>query len=149
MNTNWVNWKNRNQLSKLDQPGVYYLAHSTKNFSKMSFEIIEDIIYIGMTISQRGLKGRFSQFSTSMNGTINRHGGGDRIYFRHKNSISKFLDNLYVSVQQFPVSKNRDLPSDWRMKGKCVKQEYVGFADYIDKFKQLPEFNDHKRSPKK
>ena len=83
-----------------------------------------------------------------MEGKYNTHGGAQRVRFKYKD-FNEFFDDLFVSVYSFPVSKTRDTADDWRNKGSCVKHEYVSFAEYLDLYGFLPEFNDHAKSKKK
>ena len=145
MNTKWTSWGNRNQIQNI-QPGVYYLAHTEQNISGNDFSMIKEIIYIGVTISKGGTKGRLGQFRDTMERNYNNHGGAQRVRFKHKNS-TLFFNNLYVSVLPFPLLSNNG--DDLRIKGECLKHEYVSFAEYVDLYGVLPEFNDQKRSLKK
>jgi len=147
-NTIWYNWNNRNKIPKKNQPGVYFLAITNKDISSNEFSLIPEIIYIGMTISQSGIKGRLDQFERTMKRKNETHGGAQRVRFKHQD-YELFFKNLYVSVCSFPLSLRRDTPEDWKMKGECAKHEYVSFATYLEKYGQLPEFNDHLRSKKK
>ncbi len=148
MNSNWKKWNQKNSTQNLNQPGIYYLAYSENDISDTPFDMIKEIIYIGMTISKNGVKGRLGQFVSAMKGKKGIHGGGDRVKFKH-NDEKSFFDKLYVSVCSFQLSNSGETSNDWRIKAECVKHEYVSFADYIDKQGQLPEFNDQKRSKKK
>ena len=87
------------------------------------------------------------QFEATMNGKTG-HGGAERVLFKHKNP-DKFFSKAYVSAKIFPLSATRDTPNDWRTKSKCVGFEFKSFADYLEKYNMLPEFNDHKKSKKK
>jgi hypothetical protein len=147
-NSNWTKWNERNRLDDMKQPGIYFIAHTNNDISGQPFSLIEEIIYIGMTISNNGLKGRLDQFLIGMKGKMGIHGGAERVKFKHKDEKLFFRD-CYVSVCPFPLSKSRDTVTDLRIKGECVKHEYTSFADYMAKFGRLPEFNDQERSKKK
>jgi hypothetical protein len=147
-NTKWVSWNKRNTIIDKDQPAIYYIAHSTTNLDGNDFSYCEEIVYIGMTISNNGLKGRLDQFEKAMHGYMGVHGGAERVKFKHKDSDTFFKDT-YVSACIFKISKNKNLSEDWRTKGDCVGHEYNSFANYMDLFGRLPEFNDQKRSKKK
>ncbi len=148
MNTKWVKWDNIASIPNIKQPGIYFLTHTKTNIDGQDFKMLQEIIYIGMTISKKGVKGRLYQFERAMKGINGVHGGAERVRFKHKKHKS-LLGNLYVSIRLFPVSEEQNDPKDWRQKGECVKHEYVSFADYINKYNQLPEFNDQQKSPKK
>ncbi len=148
MNTNWIKWNQRSQIPNKSQPGIYFLAYTKEDISGKRFSLIKEIIYIGMTISKSGVIGRLDQFKVTMEGKYNTHGGAQRVRFKYKN-FNEFFNDLFVSVYSFPVSKTRDTADDWRIKGECVKHEYVSFAEYLDLFGFLPEFNDQSKSKKK
>jgi len=147
-NTKWVSWKNRNSIPHRNQPAIYFIAYVDQNIEGQDFTYREEIIYIGMTISKSGLKGRLDQFEKAMYGSEKVHGGAERVRFKYSNAKS-FFDNAFVSACIFELSKNGNTADDWRIKGDCVGHEYKSFADYIDQHKKLPEFNDQKRSKKK
>ncbi|MCK5542828.1 MAG: hypothetical protein KAI40_09050 [Desulfobacterales bacterium] len=83
-----------------------------------------------------------------MNGKNKIHGGAERVRFKHQNAM-EFFQNVCVSIKSFPLSENQNPSFDWRQKGECVKHEYVSFANYIDRYGELPEFNDQDKSRKK
>jgi hypothetical protein len=146
--TKWFKWIDRIQIEDINQPAVYYIANSKNNISGQDFSYLEDIIYIGMTISKKGLKGRLDQFDAAMKGKNNIHGGADRVKFKHKNAIT-FFNDTYIAACIFKLSNSRETPTDWNIKGDCVGHEYKSFAKYLKTFKRLPEFNDQKKSKKK
>lgn len=147
-NTNWYKWSDRNKIVNKSQPAVYFIAYSENVISGNAFTMLKEIIYIGMTISVKGLKSRLEQFEKSMKGGEGIHGGAERVRFKHKD-FNKFLNNVYVSARIFHLSATKNTSSDWRIKGACIGHEYISFADYIDLYHELPEFNDHNRSKKK
>lgn len=147
-NTKWYKWKDRNKIEKKDQPSIYFIALSYNDISENEFSLIKEIIYIGMTISAKGLKGRLDQFESTMKGANRVHGGAERVRFKYPNSDA-FFEKTYVSARIFPISSSRKTSDDWRIKGDCVRHEYVSFADYFDLYNNLPEFNDPEKSKKK
>ena len=146
--TIWIPWNERNNILKKDQPAIYYIAYSKVNIAYHDFSYIEDIVYIGMTISNKGLKGRLDQFEKAMKGADKVHGGAERVRFKHK-VANEFFENTYVSACIFELSKEKNTSNDWRIKGDCVGHEYKSFAKYLYIHKKLPEFNDMKKSKKK
>jgi len=135
-------------ISKKDQPAIYYIANSKVNITDNDFSYIKEIVYIGMTISNKGLKGRLDQFEKTMKGSDGAHGGAERVRFKHKDA-DDFFKNTYVSACIFELSKEKNTSNDWRIKGDCVGYEYKSFAEYLDNHNKLPEFNDIKKSKKK
>lgn len=62
----WVKWDKRNNLNNVDFPGVYIIALCENNIEGNNFDWREDIIYIGMTNSKKGLIGRLKQFDNTI-----------------------------------------------------------------------------------
>jgi hypothetical protein len=146
-NTKWYKWEKRNEIESKNQPAIYYIAYSETDISKSDFSLLKEIVYIGMTVSIGGLKSRLDQFEATMRGKTG-HGGAARVLFKHKEADA-FFRKAYVSARIFPISTTRDTPNDWRIKSECVGLEYKSFADYLEQYNMLPEFNDHKKSKKK
>ena len=147
-NTIWYKWKDRNKIENRKQPAIYFIAHSYEDISGNEFSMRKDIVYIGMTVSKNGLKGRLDQFEATLKFSNRTHGGAERVRFKHPNYID-FFEKTYISARIFPLSISRDSSNDWRVKGDCVGHEYKSFADYFDEYNKLPEFNDQKESKKK
>lgn len=143
----WTKWSKRNELLKLQYPGIYAIALSKKDISGESFSWRSEIIYIGMTNSKGGLKSRLGQFENTIIGKEG-HGGAHRVRFKHPN-YSKLVSTLYVSICPFECNVQSNDPIDLRIMGEVAKFEYECFALFVEHFGALPEFNDKKRSPKK
>jgi len=142
----WILWGNRNKLNDLQYPGVYAIAHSEVSLAGNIFSWVDEIIYIGMTNSISGLKGRLKQFDNTIIGKTG-HGGADRVRYKYRD-YDKFIEKLYVSVSPFECDVKSHRPSDLRIMGDVAKFEYLCSAHYVDIFGMFPEFNDKKRSPK-
>lgn len=143
----WIKWNNRLHISEIKEPGIYFIALSDMELTGKPFELNKEIIYIGMSISKKGVLSRLSQFEKGMLGKDGTHGGAERVRFKHKNPDS-FFENIYVFVKSFPLKQNDEV-YNWKQKGECVKHEYVSFAEYLNNYGELPEFNDQKKSKKK
>jgi len=144
--SNWQHWQDRNQLYNLKYPGIYILLYTQNDISSTRFDWKKDIIYVGMTNSKGGLKSRLQQFENTIAGKTG-HGGAERVIYKHSN-YKKFASNLYVSVCPFICDITSNNAKDLLIMGKVVEFEYICFAEYVKRFKCLPEFNDKKRSPK-
>jgi hypothetical protein len=144
----WKHWQDRNQLDNLKYPGIYILLYGKNNISGRNFYWAKNIIYVGMTNSKGGLKGRLQQFENTIAGKTRRHGGAERVIYKHK-QYSKFISDLYVSVRPFICDTTSNGVKDLFIMGKVAEFEYICFAEYVKRFKHLPEFNDKKESPKK
>ncbi len=144
--TKWLKWDNRDAPEGIVYPGVYIAAISEQDLSDNKFSWIPEIIYIGMTNSVTGLKGRLKQFDNTIVGKSG-HGGADRVLYKHQDYI-KLVSKLYVAVSPFKCNVKSDRPEDFRIMGKVAKFEYDCFAQFVGKFGSLPEFNNIKQSPK-
>lgn len=144
--TNWNRWAARSDLDGLTYPGVYALAISKSDISGTPFGWIPEIAYIGMTNAKGGLKSRLGQFNDTIKGG-NGHGGGHRFRFKYSD-YEVLIRILYVSIRPFLCDVTSENPDDFRIMGEVAKYEYECFALFVERFGQLPEFNDKKRSPK-
>lgn len=142
----WIKWGHRNNLKNLKFPGVYSIAYHHENLENQEFKWINEIIYIGMTNSQKGLKSRLKQFDNTIIGKTG-HGGADRVRYEFED-YEKLTNNLYVSVQSIECDVTSNLPQDLRKMGNVAKLEYDCFAKFSECFNRLPKFNDKKNSPK-
>ena len=107
-NTNWIPWNKRNTISKKNQPAIYYIAFSEVSIEGDDFSYIAEIVYIGMTISNNGLKGRLDQFEKAMGGLPGVHGGAERVRFKHQD-VAEFFKKTYISACIFELSKEKKL----------------------------------------
>lgn len=101
-----------------------------------------DIIYVGMTNSLGGLRGRLRQFDQTMAGNL-RHGGADRVRVRHRD-YTRFAKTAYVALAPFSCTPGSTLPRDLKVMGAVARFEFLCLAAYADKFDRLPEFNNRK-----
>lgn len=145
--TKWIRWDERDSLVGIQYPGVYACAISKNNISGDEFSWISNIIYIGMTNSLAGLKGRLKQFDNTIVGKSG-HSGAYRVLYKHQN-YDKLISKLYVAVSRFKCDVETGSPVDLRVMGKVAKFEYDCFACYMEEYDKLPEFNDKKRSKNK
>lgn len=142
----WMLWENRNELNNINYPGVYAIRYSSRNIENRTFSWHKEIIYIGMTNGITGLKGRLKAFDNTIIGKRG-HGGADRVRYKHQN-YKKLVKNLYVSVAYFKTDVKAINPRDLIIMGNVAKFEYQCFAQYVDKFGKLPEFNNKELSKK-
>jgi hypothetical protein len=142
----WSSWRERNEISNLQYPGIYAILYSDELLSGNRFSWSKKIIYIGMTNSRGGLRSRLRQFDKTLQGEI-KHGGADRVLYRHQ-VYNQLASLLYLSVLSVPCDIKSGKPNDLRIMGEVARLEYFCFAEYAERFGRLPEFNDKKRSPK-
>lgn len=144
--TEWMKWPERIRADGIQYPGIYICAISQVDLAGIKFKWSPEIIYIGMTNSLSGLKGRLKQFDNTIAGKTG-HGGADRVRYKHQ-SYDKLIPSLYVSVAPFTCSVISGTPDDLRVMGNVAKFEYDCFAQFKELFGELPEFNNKKLSPK-
>lgn len=146
--SHWVTWPGRKDLNNLQYPGVYVISYNKHNMNNKSFNWIEEIIYVGMTNSKKGIKNRLRQFDNTICWKGNNHGGAKRVRYKYKD-YDKLIKYLYVAVCPFICDVTSNEGKDLRIMGKVAEYEYICFAEYVEEFGMQPEFNDKKRSPKK
>ena len=144
--SSWRPWLHRNEALGVEYPGVYALAYSTRNIAGKPFSWRKEIIYVGMTNSASGLKGRLKQFDNTISGKTG-HGGAERVRYKHR-KYDKLVQNLYAAVAPFKCDATSNESRDLRKMGEVTKFEYLCFAHFVEKFGELPEFNNKKDSPK-
>ena len=128
---------------------------SEDDLEGQEFEWHEKIVYIGMTCSAAGLKGRLAQFNNTLRDKSGGgHGGADRFRydFQEKEKVEELENSLYVAVYPFPFKdqKPRDSVSveNLLVQGRVANAEYVALAVYVHRFTRLPKYNNMKASPK-
>ncbi|WP_103664990.1 GIY-YIG nuclease family protein [Gracilimonas amylolytica] len=144
----WKKWDNRELLDGLTFPGVYILAITDQSIGGNEFSWLEEIVYVGMTNSKKGLKSRWYQFDRTIRGYTG-HGGAKR--FRYDYSDYKSLkSNLFVSARYFQCNNKiyPPKPEDLIIMGEVAKFEYVCIAEYMKRFGRRPKYNDTVNSPK-
>lgn len=142
----WHKWVNRADLPNSNFPGVYIIAKSNSDISGHKFLWIPEIIYIGMTNSKGGLKSRLNQFDKTLCRNI-QHGGADRMLYKYRN-YEELENNLYVSTVTIECDVKSNRPEDLRLMGEVLRLEFICFAEFVERFGHLPEFNNKKTSPK-
>jgi hypothetical protein len=93
----------------LEFPGIYALAISRNSLANQSFTWDSKIVYFGMTNSKAGLKGRLSQFHTTVSEISSHHGGADR--FLNDHDYAKLRKTLYVAVAPFKCDVESNQPT--------------------------------------
>ena len=144
--TEWYGWDRRENATEIRSPGIYVCAVSKNDISDNQFSWLSEVIYIGMTNSIAGLKGRLKQFDNTIVGKRG-HGGADRVRYKYRN-YQELVSQLYVAIAPFECNVKSNKLSDLRVMGEVTKFEYDCFAHYVELFEALPEFNNKKESPK-
>jgi hypothetical protein len=70
-----------------------------------------------------------------------------RVRFKFRN-YDQLIQNLYVAVVPFKCDTTSNKPKDLRKMGDVAKFEYSCFAHFVERFGELPEFNNKRDSPK-
>ena len=144
----WSIWQSRNELKGIDYPGIYAIRISDKKITNRKFSWHKEIVYIGMTIGMTnrisGLKGRLKAFDNTISGKRG-HSGADRFRYKHQN-YNLLTQKLFVSIAPFKANETTNKPRDLIIMGNVAKFEYQCFAQYVEAYKALPEFNDKKLS---
>lgn len=99
-----------------------------------------------MTNGASGLQGRLKAFDNTIHGKRG-HGGADRFRYKHK-TYSKLIKKLFVAGAPFKANVTSNKPKDLIAMGNVAKFEYQCFAQYVENYNKLPEFNDKKLSKK-
>ena len=142
----WLRWPDRNQHLGIRHPGVYAIAHSRRRLAGKAFSWRRDIIYIGMTNSVGGLRSRLQQFDNTIAGKTG-HGGADRVRYKFR-KYRPLSQRLYVAVAIFECDVTSASPADLRTMGDVAQFEYRCLADFAERFRQVPPFNDKRNAPK-
>jgi len=145
--SNWLPWSHREDYAGTDYPGVYVIAWSDSALDGRPFSWRQEIIYIGMTNSVAGLRGRLRQFDNTIAGRRTEHGGADRVRYRYR-SYKRLQDALYVAVAAFGCDPTSNSPRDLRTMGRIAQCEYECLAIFVQRLKRLPAFNDKKTALK-
>ena len=145
--SSWARWSDRESLPGANLPGVYAVVISTDDLAGQLFSWRDDLVYIGMTNSQRGLSSRLRQFHNSIEGREG-HGGAKRVRFKHQD-FAVLEPALFVATHPFECDVRSNAAEDLRVMGQVAAFEYECLACYVEVHDRLPEFNDKKRSPKK
>ncbi len=144
----WKPWHQRGALPGMKYPGIYIIAMTEQDLTDVPFRWNEDIIYIGVTNSAGGLTGRLRQFDHTIGNRRDSHGGAQRVRYRHSD-YELLSQTMFVSVLSVPCQVTSKAPHDLRIMGDVLKLEYECFAEFVEQYGRLPEFNDMKRSPKR
>jgi len=140
----WVHINRKDELLRHGHncPGIYAIAYSNDNISGKAFDYIEDIIYFGMSRSKLGLKGRLYQFFSVINEKGQQHSGAKRIHRELSMENNKWREKLYISIMPcIYCDVNSYTARDLLFIGDIVKEEYVCFSKYVERFSKMPRFN--------
>ena len=143
----WYNWSSRNEYPGITYPGIYVVAVSENDLSGQPFSLNDGVVYVGMSNSVAGLRGRLKQFDNTIAQKRCQHGGADRMLYKYQNYTS-LIRKLYVSLWHIECAPAAESAEDLRAMGTVCNAEYELMAQCVDKYGQLAEFNRKKESPK-
>ncbi len=145
----WHKWCDKNDIENINYPGIYAIAITHKNLDGSRLEY-KDVVYIGMTNSQKGLSDRLRKFDSSIKGKTG-HSGANEIYAKLGN-YDEWAKNekLFVAVMPIKCDTERRNSADLRKMGMVAALEYMAFAKFQDETKDedtikydRPEYNTH------
>ena len=143
----WYAWHKYREYSGCSWPGIYVIAIARTDLVGKVFEFSEDVVYIGMTNAVAGLRGRLSQFDSTISQKRCLHGGADRFLYKHQN-YDELTRSMFVSLRHFACDPESQSPTALRVMGEVAKAEFDAMALFVERFGHLPEFNRKKESPK-
>ena len=97
--SDWFAWQERDQIPECHLPGLYALAHFKKPPTGSADPLNSDVVYIGQSCGQGGVKGRLNLFDRSATSGRKGHSGG-RTYRDANGSVRP---DLNVSVAVVPT----------------------------------------------
>ena len=135
----------------LKSPGVYMLAYTK---SKLRGKLIKenDVLYVGMSNSQGGIRTRLKGFGDGLE-TYGIHSGAKRFYREYQNGrpFSKLKDQgrfFYATLTIDCISEKSKLqPSDLRELGHVACLEYYAIARIKQKTGRMPTLNKFGKRP--
>jgi hypothetical protein len=134
----WQRWEDRGSRPASQSPGVYALAVSDIDLTNKRFRMLKDIVYFGMT--NGSLRSRLENFHKTATLVKWQHGGADRFVYKHRR-FTAVVNRLYVALWPFETSPKPLVAETLRLKGRVLQAEYECFAEYVENFERLPEFN--------
>jgi hypothetical protein len=137
----WYHWPNRNDYPGIDCSGVYVVAICEGDISDTAFSMLEEVVYVGMTIS--ALRNRLDYFDKTISPVSirrSRHGGADRFLYKHPD-YEKLVKQLYVALCHLKFDPWGRTPSNLRAMGRVRALEYEMMAQYAEQWGDRPEFN--------
>lgn len=142
--SNWINWENRNIFHKSKYPGIYAIAITDKDLNNKIFTW-QDVVYIGMSTSRKGLEDRWYFLNNAIrNKPNNHHSGGKRMY-KILGNYENWNKKMFVAAQIIPCNVNKN---KGRTPEDLIKMGWVAFLEYeaLAKYKEItgnePSFNE-------
>lgn len=137
--------------ASLRYPGVYLLAYTAKQLGGTAI-VEKDILYVGMSNAESGVKARLKQFRRGLE-TYGYHSGAMRFYREYQKNVpwsklKKRKTFFYVALPIECTSEKAILtPSDLRALGHVSCLEYYAIARIREKTKRMPPLNKFGKRP--
>jgi hypothetical protein len=131
--SDWYPWDDRKSIKNSKYPGIYMIAISDKDLSGEQPQY-EEVSYIGMTNSHKGLQGRWYQFYQSVRGKSG-HSGGNTVY-KELGHYDTWPETLFVCALPVICNPVSPVENDLIEMGKVAFLEYDAFAAF---FKAIPD----------
>lgn len=135
----WYRWENREEYPLANCAGVYLIAISKKDLEGV-VPSFADVVYIGITVAKKGLKGRWGQLDKCVRGLKGYHSGGKTIY-KDKGNYEMWAERLYVSGMGIECDVSTPTPQDYHKMGWVAFLEYDGFAKFASEIGGHPKYN--------
>lgn len=144
----WTHLHDKPALESADlrYPGVYLLAHSAGATFQGSAIKASDVLYIGMSNAEGGVRARLNQFKKGIE--KNDHHSGAMRFFREHGGGKPFADaktrkRLYFASLTFECESNKALarPDDLRLMGHINCIEYYAIAHVAELTGKNPPLN--------
>lgn len=127
----WYSFEKRHYIQGYKMPGVYVIAVSDFDLGGKRVDW-SNVSYIGITVSQDGLCGRWKQFYKAIRGKKGCHSGGYSA-FELLGHYDEWKKSLFVAAM--PIHCNTTEPSS----DDLVKMGWIAFF----KYEALSEFRRH------
>src|SRR3989338_6583273 len=125
----WYQWDKRNEFIDKKYSGVYAIAISEMEIDNHSFDW-NDVSYIGMSHSSKGLEDRWSFLDNAIKGNSNGHHSGGKRIFNSLGPYDRWDKKMFVAAFAIRCdsNKNRRTPEDLRKLGHVAYLEFEALA---------------------
>ncbi len=136
----WYRWEQREEYPLARFPGVYLISITEREDLHGQLPDYKDVVYIGRTLSQKGLANRWYQFFQTLKGKRG-HSGAKTI--RKELGTYDTWRNKHMYASGLGISCNLVTPTsaDYRLMAAVVYLEYEAFARYYEIVGGHPRFN--------
>ena len=132
-------------------PGIYLLAYSKRNLKQTKIRE-EDVLYVGMSNAQGGVRSRLLQFRTGVE-RYGTHSGAMRFFREYQNSVPhsqlKRPDSFFYAALSIQCASEKGslTAADLRSLGHVACLEYYAIARIREKTGRPPPLNKFGKRP--